>query len=148
MNSAHAPRGPQRPKFSTARRGFEKDQVEAYLDEMRVTQDKLASSAALAERRLTDATSRLEESDFRLNDATKRLEDLENMPEVLPGSDDSDENMKSMLAAKERIIDRAKERACQIEDDARAAANTIAEKKAILFGFKFIKGVGCASNRD
>ena len=77
MNSANAPSGPKRPKFSTARRGFEKDQVEAYLDEVRMTQDKLASSAALAERRLTDATSRLEESERRMSDAATRIAELE-----------------------------------------------------------------------
>ena len=135
MNSANAPRGPKRPKFSTARRGFEKDQVEAYLDEMKVVQDKLASSAALAERRFTDATSRLEEAESRLTDASSRITDLETELEELrgtepptPATSDNDENMKSMLAAKERIIDRAKERAQQIEDEAHKSARNIVAK--------------------
>lgn len=115
MNSANAPTGPKRPRFSTARRGFEKEEVEAFLDEMWQTHDKLASSAALAERRLTDATSRLEENEVRLQEASQRIADLEAQMSVKPEGSDAaqldDEQMKSMLAAKERIIDRAKERA-------------------------------------
>ena len=135
MNSATAPRGPKRPKFSTARRGFEKDQVEAYLDEMKVTHDKLASSAALAERRLADATTRLEEAEERLNTAGTRTEELEdeltqlrNSEPASSGGDGDDENMKAMLAAKERIIDRAKERARQIEEEAHETARNIVSK--------------------
>lgn len=132
MNSANAPGGPKRPKFSTARRGFEKDQVEAYLEEMRVTHDKLASSAALAERRLTDASARLEENEIHLSDAKSRITDLESKLESLvtdaANSGNDDENMKSMLEAKERIIDRAKERARQIEDEARQNASGVISK--------------------
>ena len=114
MNSATAPSGPKRPKFSTARRGFEKDQVEAYLDELRATHDKLASSAALAERRLSDAASRVEEMEKHLGTANDRVGELETELQELresvataPVPDGNDENMQSMLAAKVRIVDRA-----------------------------------------
>jgi chromosome segregation ATPase len=83
--------------------------VEAYLDEMSVSHDKLASSAALAERRLTDATARLEEAEFRLNETNARVAGLESQIEagadsVPASSGDSDENMKAMLAGLRNAI--------------------------------------------
>ena len=87
-------------------------------------QDKLASSAALSERRFTDArhASRGEVKSFhrchsRISSTSRPSYGAAKVPTRQTASD-SDENMKSMLAAKERIIDRAKERAQQIEDEA------------------------------
>ena len=135
MNSATAPAGPKRPKFSTARRGFEKDEVEAYLDEMRAMHDKLASSAALAERRLTDATSRFGEMENQIATSNERVAALESELEAAreaaataPAPDGNDENMQSMVAAKERIVDRANERARKIEEEAQATAREIVAK--------------------
>ncbi|MEA2002506.1 MAG: hypothetical protein U9N84_11590 [Actinomycetota bacterium] len=98
-----------------------------------MSHDKLASSAALAERRLTNATSRLEQAEHRLQETNEHVADLEARIETAsvaePSSDgNSDENMKAMLAAKERIIDRAKERARQIEDDPQETARNIVAK--------------------
>ena len=113
MNSANAPSGSKPPKFSIARRGFEKEQVEAYLDEMRATHDKLASSAALAERRLTDASARLQESEFRLTEATERITELES--EVADAKESEARAPSGSMRAKATIaptsvLDRSKKR--------------------------------------
>ncbi len=134
MDSANVPSRPKRPKFSTSRRGFEKDQVEAYLDEMSVSHDNLASSAALAERRLTDATARLEEAEFRLDETNARVADLESQIEAageagLGSSGDSGENMNAILARAEAEELVASARA-ESEDAAARSVELVARAEA------------------